>query len=453
MWCYGIGALEGLELSTQSESLEWLVEHGFPVSPGVEVHADVDAVARACLGWEERRDGLDFEIDGAVVKVNGLELQRSLGVVGREPRGAIAWKFSPMTSTTTLHSIMWNVGRTGHMVPFGNLEPVQLSGATVRLATLHNEEDLRRKDVREGDEVVAMRAGDVIPQVVSPTPAAQQRPERGPVPLPPAACPSCGTPTVKPEGSAWTICPNRASCPGQLFQAVKHFVHRGAMDIEGLGEENARRFLGEGLIRNVADIYDLTEEQLSALEGFGEISARNLVASIDESRGRPFARVLFALGVPGIGGVNARALAAHFRSMDALMAASAEEIEATSGIGPILARTISETLAEERTRDLVERLRAAGLQMEEEGPAPGTVGPLAGKTLVITGTLPTLSRERATEMAEVAGAKVTGSVSRKTDYVVAGADPGSKLAKARELETPVIDEAGLLALVEPERAG
>jgi DNA ligase (NAD+) len=448
MWCYGVGALEGLGFTTHGESMAWLGEHGFRVSPDVVVHTDIESVVTACRAWEERREHLDYEIDGAVVKVNDLERQVLLGVVGREPRGAIAWKFSPMTATTTLLSIMWNVGRTGHLVPFANLEPVQLSGATVRLATLHNEEDLRRKDVRVGDEVVAMRAGDVIPQVVSPTPAAQRRHDRGPVPGPPGRCPSCDTETVKPEGSAWTICPNRASCPGQLFQAVKHFVSRGAMDIEGLGEKQADRFLREGLIANVADIYELRAERLAELEGFGEISARNLVASIERSREKPFHRVLFALGVPGIGAVNARALATHFRSMDALMSASTEEVVQTPGIGPVLAGIIAETFAEERTRELVERLRAAGLSMEEEGAVPGAEGALAGRTLVITGALPTLSRERAIERVEAAGGKVTGSVSGNTDYVVAGADPGTKLARAEAMGTAVIDEDGLLALLD-----
>ena len=447
MWCYGVGALEGLAFTTHAESLAWLGEHGFRVSPDVAVHTDIESVVAACRAWEERRERLDYEIDGAVVKVNDLERQGLLGVVGREPRGAIAWKFSPMTATTTLLSIMWNVGRTGHLVPFANLEPVQLSGATVRLATLHNEEDLRRKDVRVGDEVIAMRAGDVIPQVVSPTPAAQRRPDRSPVPSPPERCPSCDTETVKPEGSAWTICPNRASCPGQLFQAVKHFVSRGAMDIEGLGEKQADRFLSERLIANVADIYELRAERLAELEGFGELSARNLEASIEASREKPFHRVLFALGVPGIGAVNARALATHFRSMDALVSASTEEVVQTPGIGPVLAGIIAETFAEERTRGLVERLRAAGLSMEEEGAVPGAEGALAGRTLVITGTLPTLSRERAIERVEAAGGKVTGSVSSNTDYVVAGAEPGTKLARAEEIGTAVIDEDGLLALL------
>jgi DNA ligase (NAD+) len=335
------------------------------------------------------------------------------------------------------------------MVPFAALEPVQVSGVTVKLATLHNEEDILRKDVRDGDEVIVMRAGDVIPQVVSPTSRAQKRKRRAKPATPPRKCPSCGTPTVKPEGGVWTICPNRASCPGQLFQAVKHFVTKGAMDIEGLGEENARRFLTDGLIKNVADIYELDEERLTALEGFGEISARNLLDSIERSKKVPFFRVLYALGIPGIGYVNARALAAQFGFMDALLEADADAIVQTPGIGPILAETIVDTLQEERTRELIARLREHGLNMEQEGSLPGTQGPLAGKTLVITGTLPNMSREKATEAAETAGAKVTNSVSKKTDYVVAGEDPGaSKYNRAQELGTEIIDEEALVKLIE-----
>jgi DNA ligase (NAD+) len=336
------------------------------------------------------------------------------------------------------------------MVPFAQLEPVQVSGVTVKLATLHNEEDLRRKDVRDGDEVIVMRAGDVIPQVVSPTAKAQKRKGRSKPPRPPAKCPACGTPTVKPEEGVWTICPNRTGCPGQVFQAVKHFV--GAMDIDGLGEENVRRFLSEGLIESFADLYDLTVERLAELEGFAEISARNLVEAIEQSKRQPFHLVLYALGIPGIGYVNARNLARHFRSMDALTAADEEALNGVEGVGPIMAKTVHETLAEERTRELVERLRGYGLEMEEEGPAPPAEGPLVGKTLVLTGTLPNLSREQATRLIRLAGGKVVNSVSKKTDYVIAGDSPGSKLAKAEELGTDVIDEGELEKLVGAGRA-
>jgi DNA ligase (NAD+) len=445
MWTYGIGEVEGLEFDTHHEWLDWLRDRGFRVNTDVEVHDTVDQVVAACNAWQERRDRLDFEIDGVVVKVDDLDLQRQLGVVGREPRGAIAWKFPPTTATTTLNQVSWNVGRTGHMVPFAELEPVQVSGVIVKLATLHNEEDLRRKDVRPGDEVIVMRAGDVIPQVVSPTSKAQKARKRNTPPDPPARCPACDTPTIKPEGGVWTICPNRAGCPGQVFQAVKHFV--GAMDIDGLGEENVRRFLSEELIGDAADLYALTADQLSNLEGFGEVSAANLVASIEASKQQPFERVLYGLGIPGVGYVNARNVARSLRSMDALMGATEDQLVEVEGIGPIMARTIEETLAEDRTRELVQRFRDHGLKMEEEGPAAPAEGPLVGKTLVLTGTLPNLSREDATERIEAAGGKVTGSVSKKTDYVVAGADPGSKLTKAQDLGTDILDEDGLLALL------
>jgi DNA ligase (NAD+) len=445
MWTYGIGEVDGLEFGTHHEWLEWLRDHGFRVNPDVGVHDTVDEVVAACNAWQERRDRLDFEIDGVVVKVDDLDLQRQLGVVGREPRGAIAWKFPPTTATTTLKQVAWNVGRTGHMVPFAVLEPVQVSGVIVKLATLHNEEDLRRKDVRDGDEVIVMRAGDVIPQVVSPTAKAQKAKNRQPPPDPPERCPACGTATIKPEGSVWTICPNRAGCPGQVFQAVKHFV--GAMDIDGLGEENVRRFLSEELIKDSADLYTLTPERLAELEGFGQISAHNLVESLEASKQQPFERVLYGLGIPGVGYVNARNLARHLRSMDALVDATEDQLVEVEGIGPIMARTIAETLAEDRTRELIERLRDYGLKMEEEGLAMPPEGPLVGKTLVLTGTLPSLTREDASQRIEAAGGKVTGSVSKKTDYVVAGADPGSKLTKAQELGTEVLDEDGLLELL------
>jgi DNA ligase (NAD+) len=445
MWTYGIGEVEGLEFDTHHEWLEWLRDRGFRVNRDVEVHDTVDEVVAACNAWQERRDRLDFEIDGVVVKVDDLDLQRQLGVVGREPRGAIAWKFPPTTATTTLNKVSWNVGRTGHMVPFAELEPVQVSGVIVKLATLHNEEDLRRKDVRAGDEVIVMRAGDVIPQVVSPTSKAQKAGKRKRPPDPPERCPACDTPTIKPEGSVWTICPNRAGCPGQVFQAVKHFV--GAMDIDGLGEENVRRFLSENLIADAADLYSLTTDQLSGLEGFGEVSANNLVQSIDASKEQPFERVLYGLGIPGVGYVNARNLARHLRSMDALMKATEDQLVEVEGIGPVMARTIEETLAEDRTRELIGKFEKYGLRMEDEGPEAPAEGPLVGKTLVLTGTLPKLSREDATQRIEAAGGKVTGSVSKKTDYVVAGADPGSKLTKAQDLGTEVLDEDGLLALL------
>jgi DNA ligase (NAD+) len=280
---------------------------------------------------------------------------------------------------------------------------------------------------------------------VSPTSKAQRSKKRAAPPKPPKKCPACGTPTIKAEG-VWTICPNRASCPGQVFQAIKHFV--GAMDIDGLGEENVRRFLEEGLIESFADLYDLTVERLVQLERFGETSATNLVNAIQASKGQPFERVIYGLGLPGIGYVNARNLARHFRSMDALLERGDDQLAEVEGMGPILAKAVHDSLAEPRVRELIGKLREHGLQMEEEGEPPPTEGPFVGKTVVITGTLPDLTRPEATARIEAAGGKVTGSVSKNTDYLVAGEDPGSKMTKAQELGTEILDEQGLLKLLD-----
>lgn len=445
-WIYGIGAVRGLDLATHMDEVQWLSDRGFKVNPDTDHHQGVEGVVKRCHWWEERRDTLDYEIDGVVVKVDERALWRELGVVGREPRWAIAWKFPPTTATTTMTEVVWNVGRTGHLVPFAMLEPVHVGGVTVSTATLHNEEDLARKDVRNGDEVVVMRAGDVIPQVVSPKLPRKNKSARKP--KPPSKCPACKTPTVKPEGAVFTICPNRAGCPGQSFQHVKHFVSKGAMDIDGLGEKQAQRFLEEGLIADVADIYDLGEEQLLAMDRFGETSARNLLAAIDSSRKRPFKRVLYALGLPGVGYVTAEALADHFGTINALHEADPEAIEEVEGVGPIMAVQIAESLADEPTWALVEKLREKGLRLEaDESERRATGGPLEGKTVVLTGTLPELTREEAATLVKGAGGKVVNSVSKKTDYVVAGESPGSKLAKAEKLGTAVLDEAGLLALL------
>jgi len=331
------------------------------------------------------------------------------------------------------------------MIPFAQLEPVQVSGVTVSQATLHNEEDLARKDVREGDRVVITRAGDVIPQVISPL-IQHRKGKRLRKARPPKKCPACETPTVKPEDSVFTICPNRRGCPGQTFQQMKHFV--GVMDIEGLGEKLALRFLDEGLVSDQAGVYDLTAERLAELEGFGEVSAQNLMRSIELSKQQPFAIVLFALGLPGIGYVTAQALAEHFSTIDALSAADAEAIVAVEGVGPITAAQIQEELAEEPTQELIRRLRERGLRFElDESERRVEGGPLDGKTFVLTGTLPNLSRKEAGDAIKRAGGKVVGSVSGKTDYVVAGESPGSKLAKAEELGVDVLDEDGLNALL------
>jgi len=445
LWCYGIGATEGLELGSHWEALEWLREHGFRVNGDVaRLDTEEEVVAR-CLAWQDRRGALDFEIDGVVVKVDDVELQRRLGVVGRDPRWAIAWKFPPTTAVTTLHEVLWNVGKFGDLHPFARLEPVHVGGVTVKMATLHNEEDLARKDVRPGDEVIVLRAGDVIPQVLSPAPHAVENPDRAPVPRPPARCPSCDTPTIKPEGTVFTRCPNRV-CPDRRWQLLKSFA--AIMDVDGLGEKQVAALQERGLVRTPGDFYRLRPEQLTELDGYGQVSADKLVRAIAASKEQPFGIVLFAVGIEGVGYVTGRKLAAQFRTLDALLAATEEEIAATPGVGPKLAELLHSQLADEQLRAVFEDLRGLGLRMEQEGPPPGE-GPLRELTFVLTGTLPDLTREQATERILAQGGKVTGSVSKKTSYVVAGASPGSKLEKAERLGVPVIDEAGLLELLEP----
>lgn len=445
MWAYAIGRVEGLPIKSHWEALEWLREHGFRINRDIRLLKTEDDVVAQCLDWQQRRGALDFEIDGVVVKVSDLELQRRLGVVGRDPRWAIAWKFPPTTKVTTLRDVMWNVGRFGDLHPFAVLEPVHVGGVTVKLATLHNEEDLARKDLRVGDEVIVLRAGDVIPQVLSPAPHAAERADRADPPLPPEHCLTCSTKTVKPPDSVFTKCPNRL-CPERQWQLLKHFVSRAAMDIDGLGEKQVSQLQGAGLVSTAVDFYRLSSDQLLELEGYGEISATRTVASIAESRQRSFGRVLFAIGLEEVGLVTGRNLAQRFRTIDALLDAGAEQIEQTPGVGPKMAARIAEQLSDPQMRELIGDLREAGVRMEEEGPAPGD-GPLAGSTFVLTGTLPELTREQATAQIEAAGGRVTSSVSKKTDYVVAGATPGTKLEKAQRLGVRVLDEPGLLALL------
>jgi DNA ligase (NAD+) len=443
MWCYGVGVIDGIRFERHSESLAWLAEHGFRVNGDIVKRQTEDEVVAQCEDWLARRGSLDFEIDGVVVKVDDVELQRRLGVVGRDPRWSIAWKFPPTTAVTRLKHVMWNVGKFGDLHPFAALEPVQVGGVIVKLATLHNEEDLARKDVRPGDDVIVLRAGDVIPQVVSPAPHAVERADRAPVPRPPERCPVCDTPTVKPDGSVFTKCPNLV-CPGRQWQLLKHFATQGAMDIDGLGEKQVAQLQREGLVTTAADYYRLTPQQLLALDGVGEVSARRLVDAIEASRGRPFGRVLFAIGLEEVGFVTGRNLAQQFRTIDALLEATPEQIQETPGVGPIMAQRIHRQLQDDGMRALIADLRAQGLKFEEEGPPPGE-GPLSGQTFVLTGTLPDLTREEATERITRAGGRVTSSVSKKTDYVVAGDSPGgSKLEKAERLGVPVIDEAALL---------
>jgi DNA ligase (NAD+) len=444
-WAYAIGATEGISFAAHWDALQWLREHRFPVHPDVKKLRTEDEVVAQCRSWEERRGSLDFEIDGAVVKVSDVELQRRLGVVGREPRWAIAWKFPPTTAVTRLNDIGWNPGKFGDLHPYAMLEPVHVAGVTIKQATLHNEEDLARKDIRVGEDVIVLRAGDVIPQVLSPAPHVAELAGRPAPPHPPERCPVCDTPTVKPADSVFTRCPNR-DCPGRRWQLLTHFV--GAMDVDGLGEKQVSLFMELGWVRTAADFYRLDAEQIAQQSGFGMVSAEKLAAAVQASREQPFARVLFALGIEEVGYVTGRNLAQHFRTIDALLAASAEQIQETHGVGPKMAVTIHEQLHDPLMESLIADLRQEGLRFELEGPPPEQ-GPLSGMALVLTGTLPELTREQATERILAAGGRVTGSVSRKTDYVVAGESAGSKLAQAERLGVAVIGEAGLLKLLQP----
>jgi DNA ligase (NAD+) len=440
-WAYQVGVADGLSFELHSQALQWLRDHGFPVNPDIKLLGSEEQVIAQCLSWQERRGGLDFEIDGVVIKVDDLALQRRLGSVGRDPRWAVAWKFPPTTAVTRLEKVMWNVGKFGDMRPYGVLSPVTVGGVRIGMATLHNEEDLARKDIRAGEDVIVLRAGDVIPQVVSPAPHVVEQKRRPRRPKPPAKCPFCATPTIKPQGAVFTKCPNPL-CPGRAWQLLKHFVSRGAMDIDGLGEKQAAMLQERGLVSGAGDFYRLTEEQLVELEGFGELSAQNLLRALERSKERPFARVLFALGIEEVGEVTGRNLAQRFRDIDGLLAATPEQIAETPGVGEKMAALISAQLADERMRALIEDLRQIGLQFAEQGPAP-SAGPLNGKTLVLTGSLPEWSREQATERIMAAGGRVTGSVSKNTDYLVAGESPGSKLQKAERLGVAVLDEPAL----------
>jgi DNA ligase (NAD+) len=447
MWAYQVGVAPDLAFQTHWQALEWLREHRFPVNRDIQRLTSEDEVIEQCLRWQQRRGELDFEIDGVVIKVSELQLQRRLGAVGREPRWAMAWKFPATTAVTKLQAVMWNIGKFGDLRPYAVLEPVAVGGVTIKLATLHNEEDIVRKDIRAGEDVIVLRAGDVIPQVLSPAPHVVEHEDRPPVTRPPSRCPSCSTPTIKPVDSVFTVCPNR-DCPDRVWHLLKHFVGRAAMDIDGLGEKQVALLQKEGLVKSAADFYRLAEhrERLLELDGFGELSLTNLLAAIETSKQRPFARVLFALGIEEVGEITGRNLAMRFRDIDTLLVASAEEIAQTPGIGEKMSQSIEAQLHDERMLALIADLRAIDLRFAEAGPAP-TSGALADKVVVLTGTLPTLTREQATERIQAAGGRVTSSVSKKTDYLVAGEASGSKLEKARRLLVPVLDEDGLIDLL------
>ena len=442
LWVYGFGAREGDFPQSQWEMLVWLREHGFRTNPHAERLETIEEVAEACRAWESRRAELDYEIDGIVIKVDDLDQQRRLGALHGRPRWARAFKWAPTTAVTTLRKIHIRVGRTGALNPWAELEPVHVGGVTVSNATLHNEEDINRKDIREGDLVVVQRAGDVIPQVVGP--AGEHRPGTKRFRMP-KRCPLCGVEVVKPEGEVMHRCPNRA-CPSRGLETLIHWVS-AAMDIEGVGEQFVRKLWDEGLLRSMPDLYRLTIEQLQELDGYGEISARRAVESIEASKKQPFSRVLFGLNIPKIGWVLARNLARDFGTVDALMAASQEDLEEAEGIGPDRAELVAEWFAEDDNRRLVEELRELGLTMAAGKAERPVEGPLNGQQYVITGTLERWSRDEAKAALEALGAKVSDSVSKKTTGVIVGESPGSKLAKAQKAGVPVLDESALAGLL------
>jgi DNA ligase (NAD+) len=446
-FAYAIGAYEGAERpATQFELLERLHAFGFAVNPNVTRCADIDAVIAFCSTWASERDGLDYEIDGVVIKVDDLALQAKLGYAGKDPRWATAFKFKAREAHTRLLEIGINVGRAGTLNPYAVLEPVAIGGVTVKLATLHNAQDIARKDIRAGDTVIVHRAGDVIPYVVGPV-LALRPPGTQPYVLP-QRCPVCGAAADHPEGEAFSRCTN-VSCPAQLKERVRHFASRGAMDIEGIGDVMAGELVDAGLVHDVADLYDLTAAELSAIPRTGERTIANLLSALDASKQRGLARLLNGLGIRYVGAQNATLLAAAFGSIDAVAAAKREELMATEGIGAQIAESIALFFEQEQNRTVVARLKEHGLLVTAPKREAAAPGPLAGKTLVLTGTLPNWTREEASEAIVAAGGKVASAVSKKTDYVVAGEEAGTKLKKAEQLGVAVLDEAGLRALLTP----
>ena len=447
MFCYQLGACEGgPSFKSHAESLSFLKDLGLPVNPTSEVLASLDDVHAYCEGWLKRRHDLEYEMDGVVVKVDDLAQRGELGSTSKAPRWAIAYKFPPEEQQTLLKEIMVSIGRTGQATPFAMLEPVFVGGSTVGVATLHNEDQVRLKDVRPGDTVIVRKAGDVIPEVLGPVVAL--RPEKAKPWVFPKACPACGSPLVRAEGESATYCTNEIDCPAQLVARIGHFASRGAMDIEGFGEQTVRLFIKLGLMSDIADIYYLDYDRIREIEGFGEISVRNLEASVEASKSRPLANLLAGLGIRHLGGAGSVVLARELGHMDRILAASEEELAAVEGIGPVIARSIRAYLDRPGVAELLERLRAAGVNFQgpEKSDLPQT---LAGLSIVVTGTLESMSREEAEEAIKARGGKSPGSVSKKTTAVVVGESPGTaKVSKAEELKIPIWDEARLLELLQ-----
>ena len=463
-WAYQVGVVEGgsWPAATQSDTLARLARAGLPVSPEARQVKGIPEVVVRCRELEEERHALPYEIDGVVTKVDDLSLHAVLGATSRAPRWAIAFKFPPEERTTRLVAIHVSIGRTGRATPFAQLEPVFVGGSTVGVATLHNEDQVAAKDVRPGDLVIVRKAGDVIPEVVGPVKDGAKR--RKPKWKFPTSCPSCGEPLTRLPGESDTFCTN-IDCPQQRVQRIAHYASRGAMDIEGLGEERVIQLVAAGLVNDPADLYQLTTEPLVGLERFAEISANNLVAGISKSREQPLSRLLVALGIRHLGPTGARAIARAFGTLDAILAASTDELAAVDGVGGVIAASVAEFLAQPTNEGVIERLKAAGVGMEEPG-AAGTAGggggaaasaeqTLAGKVVVVTGAVPGYTREGAEEAIMARGGTSPGSVSKKTFVLVVGEAPGaSKLKKAEELGTPIVDAASFESLLETgEHAG
>jgi DNA ligase (NAD+) len=448
MFSYQLGVCEGgPNLKSHHETLAWLADMGIAVNPNTRRHTTIESVHEECTSLEARRHSLGYEIDGAVVKVDRLDLRAEMGTTSKAPRWAIAYKFPPEERTTLLRDIKVSIGRTGRATPFAMLEPVFVGGVTVSTATLHNEDEVARRDVRPGDTVVVRRAGDVIPEVVG---AIQSKRAKKSKPWAfPLVCPDCGQPLVRAEGEANHRCVN-LDCPARQWSRIVHFASRGAMDIEGMGDERVGQLVDNGLIVDPADIYALDVERLVALPRLGEKSASALVDAIEGSKQRPLSRLLVGLGIKHVGPSAAQALEHEVGSLDAIIAAPLEELVAVDGVGPIIAASLAEWFAEPRNREYIEKLRAAGVNFEApEAPAGAErLAPtLAGVTFVLTGTMERHTREEATAEIEARGGKVTGSVSKKTSYVVAGDSPGTKLATAESLGVTVIDEDAFEAIL------
>jgi DNA ligase (NAD+) len=450
LWVYGVGWIEGgAQPPTHYDAMQWLGTLGFPINPNTSRVQGIEPAIELCESWTDRRESLPYAIDGIVIKVDSYALQDRLGAVGHDPRWAIAYKFPSTQATTKLLSIEINVGRTGSLNPFAVLEPVVIGGAVVSKATLHNEEDIRRKDIRIGDTVIVQRAGEVIPQVVAPVLAKRTGEER-PFVMP-ESCPACRTPVEHLPGEAMAYCPNRA-CPAQVFRLLTHFVSREAMDIEGIGESLAQALLLSGAVRDPADLYQLTREQLTALDRMGEKSASNVLEAILASKAKPLHNLLFALGIRHVGSETATLLAQHFGSMEALADAGEEEIQAITGIGSTVATSVFGFFRTAQDRALVERLRAAGLRMDEDGGAARSQ-PLAGSQYVLTGSLASIGRSAAEGRLRALGAAVNASVTKKTTGLILGENPGSKLDRARQLGVPILDEARFLELLADAEGG